>query len=377
MRRSIMILVAVVTLVTLLVGGSVVMAAKPEENGAGKNVIAHSNGFPSGMHFNLNLHGRDCTAWTGEGYTGNAIIIPLYSADCPGDNATIEYLSNKNNKSKTELYVIDPLTEPFWGGDPAQVYLPYNIDDDDNVSTPGVSAQGYYVFGRSLGKPNNSSSGDNSSLMLYPNFLVSVNNTVNSTWPWNSDWTINDDILLDMGYITSDGQVGITDPAGFYRFDPPPTGPGEDENGKGNKKGKSKAVEITQLFLWTGFITDNVDLDLNLNGTIDINDLTYTTNTSIRPEWVGYEADWLVYYPTNGAPPLDGEVLDNDEFLAWLQWLAYDMGYGDYYEGAWIFDIAEMVISGQRVVNDGTKNFQIRFYPVRTTEFTSPYIAKP
>ena len=38
---------------------SVVQAAKPQNSGSCKDVIAMSNGFPSGLHFNLNFHGKD------------------------------------------------------------------------------------------------------------------------------------------------------------------------------------------------------------------------------------------------------------------------------------------------------------------------------
>jgi len=68
MKKRILFLISAVTVISLLVSGSVAIAAKPMD------VIKHSNGFPSGMHFNLNLHGRDCTTWTGD-YTGNAIVI--------------------------------------------------------------------------------------------------------------------------------------------------------------------------------------------------------------------------------------------------------------------------------------------------------------
>jgi hypothetical protein len=35
----------------------------------------------------------------------------------------------------------------------------------------------------------------------------------------------------------------------------------------------------------------------------------------------------------------------------------------------WIFNIADLVLTEQGFVNDGTKLFQIRFYPRATTEF--------
>jgi hypothetical protein len=335
MKKIVITLVTIVALICANLAVFPALAAKPFD------VIQHSNGFPSGQHFNLNLHGRDCTTWTGD-YTGNAVVIPLYSSLC-GD-ATIEYLSNKKNTHKTELYVVDPLTEPF-DGNSAQVYLPYNIDDDGDPATPTISAGGYYVFGRILGKPNNGSSDDQSSLLLYPNSLVAASNSENTSWPWYSDnVTIDDHIYLDMGVITSNGQVGVTDPSGFYRFDPPTDDP--NEKGKGNKTGKSKAVEITELFLWSGWIADLATYpDNNDNGAIDIGD--------VPQEWIDAKGYTL--------------PLTQAQFEEWLA----EVGATEYTD-AWIFDIAEMVISGQQVENDGTKNFQIRFYPVATTEFGDP-----
>ncbi len=57
--------------------------------------------------------------------------------------------------------------------------------------------------------------------------------------------------------------------------------------------------------------------------------------------------DWLI----------DMAVLDQP--LAW------------YYPKEWIMNIADLVITEQGLVNDGTKLMQIRFYPVDTTTFTA------
>jgi hypothetical protein len=39
-------------------------------------------------------------------------------------------------------------------------------------------------------------------------------------------------------------------------------------------------------------------------------------------------------------------------------------------DNMWILNIADLVITEQGLVNDGTKLLQVRFYPVETTEFT-------
>lgn len=55
------------------------------------------------------------------------------------------------------------------------------------------------------------------------------------------------------------------------------------------------------------------------------------------------------------------------------EWLAFnadlDPPLAWYSANVWIFSIADLVITEQGLVNDGTKLLQIRFYPVATTDF--------
>lgn len=329
MKRIIVSMVSVMLLATLVSGAMPAMAAKPID------VQYQSNGFPSGQHFNLNLHGRDPLTYTGTP-TGNAVVIAL------SGNSTLEYLSNKKNRNNTELVVLDSLAENFGPDyDPAQVYLPYNIVDESDNTTK--SAEGYYVYGRILGSPNKGSEGP-STILLTQNFVVAAANAADNTtdgWPFGFD---PDDDLLGLGLVTTQGNLYLPAVDGtFERFDPPT----DDlyEKGKGNKRGKSKGVEITDLFKWTGWVSDNATLDLNDNGYLDPGDV---------PE------DWKI---ANGYV----DPLTLEQFELWLTEVEAIK-----YEEVWIFDIADMVISGQTVINDGTKNFQIRFYPVSTTTFGDP-----
>ena len=68
-------------------------AAKPQNNGAGKDVIASSNGYPSGKHFNLIIHGKSSYDSCG-GDGGNSVFTPEYSEDYPGEQ-TLQYYINK------------------------------------------------------------------------------------------------------------------------------------------------------------------------------------------------------------------------------------------------------------------------------------------
>ena len=47
-----------------------------------------------------------------------------------------------------------------------------------------------------------------------------------------------------------------------------------------------------------------------------------------------------------------------------------------YFANEWIFNIADLVITEQGLMNDGTKLVQIRFYPVVTTTFGSHIIVE-
>jgi hypothetical protein len=329
MKIRIISLIAIMALACANLIVAPVLAAKPID------VQYQSNGFPSGQHFNLNLHGKDPATYTGTP-TGSAVIVAL------NGSSTIEYLSNKKNMNNTELTVLDSLAENFGPDyDPAQVYLPYNIlDESDNTVKP---AGGYYVYGRILGKPNNGSEGP-SNILLTQNFIVEAANSANDTtdnWPFGFD---PDADLLGLGVVTTNGNLYVPSGDGtFERFDPPTDDPAE--KGKGNKQGKSKAVEITDLFKWTGYVSDNTSLDLNNNGYLDIGDVPADQNGD--------------------------SVIDETDLTLWLDYLV-SIDEAVYYDGIWIFDVADMVISGQTIVNDGTKNFQIRFYPVTTTEFGEP-----
>ena len=107
-------------IISLLVGVfifglcSFVQAAKPQD------VIMMSNGFPSGLHFNLNIHGKDndynCNQTTG----GNSVFIPLYGP------SEIEFMSNKKSDI-TSLMVMDSCSNYFSSppdDDPIRVFLP-------------------------------------------------------------------------------------------------------------------------------------------------------------------------------------------------------------------------------------------------------------
>ena len=280
------------------------MAAKPLP------VIEMSNGYPSGPHFNLNIHGTS-SCQTSEG--GNSVFISEY-----GDS-TIQYVTNRKS-SVTELIALDTCAEEF-DTDPAKVQIPYE-------------SEGYFVFARIKGKPNNGQDALESSVILSPNL---VTDACNDTDPENPDFPTYaecpDDTLMALGLIVGQDVYEATD-VGFVRF--------QDQDAKG--KGKDKATDITSLFKYAGWVYDAI-LDLNGDGQITVDDVPYD-----------YDGDGLI-------DDVDFGIWQDEQVL--LGWATY---YADE-DDQWIFNIADLVVTDQTVSNDGTKLLKIRFYPVATTEY--------
>lgn len=300
-RITIGVMVALLALVI-----SISMAGKPPD------VIEKSNGYPSGPHFNLNIHGKDIDTFTCDPTPGgNSVFISEYGA------STIQYVTNKKS-SVTELTAIDPCAECF-DNDPAKVQIPRE-------------EQGFYVFARLRGKPNNGSNdGDPSSVLLYPNDIVELCND-DPTDPNFPDYT---DCLLPLGLITIRDVYDAT-PEGFVRFDPVET--------KG--KGKGKAIDITRLFTWSGLVCD---------ASID------TSGPDGVPDGVIDEYDVPSDYNEDG-------YIDSEDLQPWLE-EQEGLYKCTYYSNEWILNIADLVVTEQDASNDGGKLLKIRFYPVATTEF--------
>jgi len=284
MKRSVIILVAVLLAVTLAVGGSVAMAKpphpeKPPHAGEGNQLIPRPNGFPAGPHFNLNIHGKKLGYACNETPGGGSVFVDEYGP------ATIQYVTNKKS-SVTNLIVLDPCAVE---NGTAKVQLPYEAD-------------GYFVFGRILGKPNHGKNGNASSVILYPNVVVQAcNDTGYNTSAFANLTSCPGDPLLALGFILYN-QVYLA------------------EN------------ETTAIVIAAGKNVTDYDCGPwgDCNGTIDLIE-----------EWLAFQADL--------DPP-----------MAW------------YYapeDGMWIFNIADLVVTEQGLVNDGTKLLQIRFYPKDGTTF--------
>ena len=281
-------------------------AAKPQK------VIEYSNGYPSGAHYNLNIHGKDPTTYNCDSTPGgNSVFI-----DEQGES-TIKYISNKKS-SVTELVAKDPCAEAF-DNDPVEVQIP-------------KEDEGYYVFGRVPG--NHQNTGGESSLIMVPNPNIEACNDTEEGNPDFGDLTscpddpLNED-LLALGLITSNGVFDLVNQE-FVQVD-------NSGNEKGKGQGKSKAVDITGLFLWTGDVCDD-SYDTNGDGSITVDDILVDLNG----DEVIDELDLAIYLETNCT----------------------------HFDSKWVFSVADLVVVDNTITNDNVKLLKLRFYPVSTTEFT-------
>jgi len=326
MKGIAIVAVSVLMVAILVLGISTAMAAKPQDAGTNNNdVIEMSNGFPSGPHFNLNIHGKKADFTCASTPGGGSVFVSEY-----GDS-TIQYVSNKKS-SVTELTVLDPCAG--FDGDPAKVQLPRE-------------ELGYYVFARILGKPNNSSNdGEPSSIILVPNPVLEVCNQAEGDVENEfGGYTDCDGALWALGLVTTQGVYKLVDQE-LVRF--------EDPDGKG--KGKSKAIDITGLFTWTGWV---VDASLDTSGPDGV------------PDGVIDEYDVPPEYDLAANGGNENGIIDPAELENWLyDMAALDPPLAELFDEVWVFDVADLVIQDQTITNDGTKLLQVRFYPVATTEFT-------
>lgn len=260
---------------------------KPEDG------VKNSNGFLTGAHYNLNIHGKK------DGYNCNDNSSGGNSVFIPENGEGIQILMQSGKKSlATKMEVVDKCAEAF-DLTPIVINLPYNKN-------------GFYVFARPLGKPTK-----DPSIGITPD-LISV--------------TEGADDLTYLGFVNSKGfkmpYVNLTRSK--------------------VKIGKSKAVDITGLFQFSGSVCyvspDSCDpieeciltslccTDADLDG-------AYESCESI-PELI---------------PPATEPICPVG--TAWVDTYCMD------YEEEWVFNIGDLVDYMWDIDNSGLKHLQIRFYP--------------
>ena len=341
-----------------------VSAARGGIPGKALDVQKNSNGFPSGPHLNLNIHGRGPADWNGCESVTPHVGDPLGgNINAPVDGAgNITLVVNNKKTSLTNMTVWDNCTENVHpdDDDPALIQLPTNDD-------------GWYVYVRILGKPNNNN-GEASSVVLTPDPSVLTMCNDNSTAPITGfeNFTSCDQGAVGMMPILqiSDGNIFNTTGVLIEKFD---------TIGKG--KGRTQAVDMTDQFLWNGTVC-NENLDTNFSDSITLADFDVTNSTGGDPDGVvnATDIDLLLFVgnltkigagtdldtgaeivaavDAEGLGAVAGEI-EEAEFLFFLD-LINECKVFD--EPIWVFNTAELVIYGLDWDGEGATNVQIRFY---------------
>jgi len=353
------------------------------------DVIDRSNGFPSGKHFNLIIHGKTSFDSADCGTGGKSLFTPLDSTEGkPGTNQTMQMYVNKKSSLST-LVVRDKCTEAF-DNDPAQVQLPTKIETDEGfVKIDG----GFWVFARVLGTPNNSGHGDHiSKIALWPDPKIEACNLTEDEDAGTAsdcfDSSGNKQEFVDLGFVTKNGIYKCAD-----EMDPDIPDDYCDEQGleryttETSGKGAKKAVDITPLFLWSGVGCLDADgsKTINFNDFIDADGSGNVTAGDFLNHEDGDTKSLVTedhihdaYTATgNPEPAFLSIAFPSDEFDQLIIILGQDPAFEGcvFEENTWVFDVfgADLVIQNQTLTNDGVRTLQIRFYPQQTTLFEPAY----
>lgn len=348
--------------------GGIATAGKPVDS----NGDFIGNGFPSGPHFNLLIHGKDPATFTcpeekfyqqvtidgdltddiivGDlvetcpaGYTCATTTEVIYGnvINVPRDGSEVQILvesGRKGPKSKpdaTTLEVVDACTRPF--------------DDDAAVFRLPADPDGYAVYSRVTGKPS-----DSQAFQVTGRDLELVELLTNPDCDPTVDSCETTDLLL-LGVVTEDGVFVPSSPDTFERVD--------NTDGRGGK-GVKNAVEITNLFEFSGSVcylygddpACTSDPDASCAETAyccptDPSTGAYTGECALKSDPLFYDAILMGQ---------SCDVADEEGVVDWVDLTLYCRDYTD----SWIFNIADFVNVLYRLRNDETYNVQLRFYPL-------------
>jgi hypothetical protein len=323
-----------------------------------QEVIDKSNGYPSGAHHNLNVHGTDPTNPPDCNYEPDSNSVWVANANNTAtpederDENTIQYFSNKKMNASSDFEVRDPCSESL-DGDPATVRIPYD-------------EQGYYVYARVPGNHQNS---PGSSLIMTPSpYVTACDFAADPDNPdygdlENCDEQTDPDLAL-LGYVSSTGVYDYdTQSETFSEVD-------NSANEQGKGKGKSKATDITGLFYWTGFICEEDGLDGTIDYVLYTYDVLLGNNNGLLD--VG---DVPLTYDGSDESTANGTI-ETSELLVWMADLIdplssiYDANLScTFIDNEWVLTIGDITVVDHHIFNDGVKLWKLRFYPMATTTF--------
>jgi len=228
MKRILMTAVSTMLVGTLILWISPAMAGQPQ------GVIINSTGYPSGPHFNLNVHGKDPSTFLYEGVLSGvkSVFIDEYG------ESTTHYVESKK-PNITGLLVQEPCSGCF--NDPHE-------------------REDLYVFSRVRANSDNEQNGSNpNSIRFHPNLLGNARNGVDPASP-DSPFSIEPPDAQPLTLESSNIRyVHNTASEEFVIYDLAPA----------QGKEKTKPSDATRLFKWLGsFFAANI-LDTNEDGKTD------------------------------------------------------------------------------------------------------------
>ena len=342
---------------------------------AGKPVDSNGdfigNGFPSGPHYNLLIHGKDPTTFTcpeekyylqvvteadptddinigdlvescPDGYECSATTEVIYGnvINVPRDGSDVQILVEsgrkgpKSNPDATTLEVVDACTKPF-DNDAAVFRLPSDPD-------------GYAVYSRVTGKPS-----DSQIFQITDRDLDLVELLTDPTCDPAVDSCETTDLLL-LGVVTENGVFVPSSYDTFERVD--------DTDGRGGK-GVKNAVEVTNLFSFSGSVCYLYGDDPACNSDPDAVCAATEYCCPQDPVTGAYSGECALktdaMFYDSGLMEQSCDVQDTPE-TDWVDMTLYCREYTD----SWIFNIADFVNVLYSLRNDDTYNVQLRFYPL-------------
>jgi hypothetical protein len=321
-------------MILLVFSASPGMASKPGQD-------VNPNGFPSGFHYNLNIHAKNANFVCdysrdefGQVTYGNVINVPDYTP-----NGEIKMLSGKGKKAEqfTELLVTDPCA---------------GFPDDRNLTNYSYATLqlpknelGYDVYARPLGKPSKGTVERN--ITIVPELSQVIMEEMDADGNPIVDVNGNP-VTTELIYL------GLVTDRGFYT----PTKSLE-RSGK-----KSVAVPLTGLFLWSGDVC-YFDSTGYCNGDCTSREICCASETQII-DGIAVE---LYTNCEDATPDMLGEMTCRDVDLASGELPLFPVTVDcKTYEDHWVFNIADLVEYIWQV-DSNVKQFNVRFYPRTDTLF--------